>query len=111
MALAEAQQRARAAGRNDVTEYLALRNSNDLLRQTGVSWLFEIFINVAGEANRHRAALQITNDDAYRFKVGNSTMVGRLVTLRNGERTLFVEAGWPRLPADGFVKGNGLARA
>ena len=38
-------------------------------------------------------------------------MVGPLLTLSNGVRTLFVEAGWPRTPRDGFVRGGGLACA
>ena len=109
-ALAEAEQRARAAGRKDITEYLALRNSNDLLRQTGITWIIETFMNLAGEANRLGAGVQVTRDEGHRFKVGNSTMVGRLLTLRDGERALFVEAGWPRTPRDGFVSGGGLAR-
>jgi hypothetical protein len=110
VALAEAEQRARDAGRGDVAEYLALRNSNDLLRQIGIRWLMEMFTTLAGEANRVGASIQVRRDDAHRFKVGNSTMVGPLVTLSNGERTLFIEAGWPRLPRDGFVSGGGLAR-
>ena len=110
LALAEAEQRARAAGRTDIADYLSLRNSNDLLRQTGISWIIETFLNLAGEANRAGAAVQVTRDEGHRFKVGNSTMVGRLLTMRNGERALFVEAGWPRTPGDGFVAGGGLAR-
>ena len=38
-------------------------------------------------------------------------MVGNLITFTNGVRTLFVEAGWPRVPRDGFVRGGGLACA
>jgi hypothetical protein len=38
-------------------------------------------------------------------------MVGHLLTLTNGVRTLFVEAGWPRAPRDGVVRGGGLAAA
>jgi hypothetical protein len=38
-------------------------------------------------------------------------MVGLLLTLSNGVRTLYVEAGWPRVPRDGFVRGGGLACA
>ncbi len=110
LVLAEAAQRARAAGRTDIAAYLALRNSNDLLRQTGINWIVDIFISIAAEANRAGASLQITRDETHRFKVGNSTMVGRLLTLQNGVRTLFVEVGWPRTPRDGFVRGNGLAR-
>lgn len=110
LVLAEAEQRARAAGRTDIAQYLALRNSNDLLRQTGLDWIVDIFTGIAAEANRAGASLQITRDETHRFKAGNSTMVGRLLTLRNGVRTLFVEVGWPRTPRDGFVSGNGLAR-
>jgi hypothetical protein len=110
LALAEAERRARAAGKSDVLDYLALRNSNDLLRQTGITWLMEIFMSVAAEANRSGASVQVSRDDSHRFKSGNSTMVGRLLTLRNGVRNLFIEAGWPRQPRDGFVSGGGLAR-
>lgn len=108
-ALSEAEQRARLAGRRDVVEYLSLKNSNDLLRKAGVDWLLTSFANLAGEANRKGGSIQIANDDAHRFSVGESTMVGGLLTLRNGVRTLFVEAGWPRMPRDGIVKGGGLA--
>ena len=38
-------------------------------------------------------------------------MVGHLLTLTNGVRTLYVEAGWPRTPRDGVVRGGGLACA
>ncbi len=107
--LAEAEQRAKLAGRADVAEYLALRNSNDLLRKTGVDWLHTSFTELAGQANRQGSAIQITSDAEHRFRVGNSTMVGRLLTLKSGVRTLFVEAGWPRTPRDGFIRGGGLA--
>ena len=109
-ALVEAEQRARAAGRGDIVDYLALRNSNDLLRQTGVTWLTDTFNFLAAEANRNGASIQTSIDDAHHFKSGNSTMVGRLLTLRYGVRNLFVEAGWPRVPRHGFVSGGGLAR-
>ena len=110
-ALSEAEQRARVAGRGDVAEYLALRNSNDLLRKAGIDWLVSSFLNLAGEANRNGASIQIANTDGHRFRVGNSTMVGRLITFSNGVRQLFVEAGWPRVPRDGIVRGGGLAAA
>lgn len=109
-ALAEAARRARAAGRKDIAEYLALRRSNDLLRQTAVNWLGETFQTLAAEANRRGASIQMSQDSGHRFKVGTATMVGRSLTLRYGVRQLLVEAGWPRTPADGFVKGGGLAR-
>lgn len=109
VALAEAEQKARLAGRGDIADYLVLRNSNDLLRKAGVDWLLTSFTNLAGEANRVGASIQILNTDSHRFHVGNSTMVGRVVTLINGVRRLSVEAGWPRLPRDGIVRGGGLA--
>jgi hypothetical protein len=111
MALSEAEQRARLAGRGDLAEYLALRNSNDLLRKTGIDWLMASFLSLAGEANRAGARIQIANTDGHRFRVGTSTMVGRLLTLSNGVRELRVETGWPRVPRDGIVRGGGLAAA
>ena len=110
-ALSEAEQKARLAGRKDVAEYLSLKNSNDLLRKAGVQWLIETFTVAAGEANRTGASIQIARTDGHRFHTGTSTMVGHLITLTNGVRTLFVEAGWPRVPRDGFVRGGGLACA
>ena len=110
-ALSEAEQRARLAGRRDMAEYLALRNSNDLLRKAGVDWLVAGFTTLAGEANRTGASIQISTKDGHRFPVGTATMVGHLLTLINGVRTLYVEAGWPRTPRDGFVRGGGLANA
>jgi hypothetical protein len=110
-ALSEAEQKARLAGRKDVAEYLSLKNSNDLLRKAGVQWLIESFTVAAGEANRTGASIQISRKDDHRFRTGSSTMVGQLVTLMFGVRTLYVEAGWPRVPRDGIVHGGGLARA
>lgn len=111
IALAEAEQKARLAGRGDVAAYLALRNSNDLLRKAGIDWLIASFTSVAGDANRAGASIQIANTDGHRFRVGTSTMVGRLVALNYGVRQVLVEAGWPRVPRDGIVRGGGLAAA
>ena len=111
LALAEAEKSARAAGRTDISSYLALRTSNDLLRKTGRDWLQEMFTSVAGEANRAGAGIQISKDDGHRFKVGNATMVGSRLSLANGVRGLLVEVGWPRTPSDGFIRGGGLACA
>ncbi|MEP6742658.1 MAG: hypothetical protein ABJB61_09180 [bacterium] len=107
--LAEAEARARAAGRADIAEYLALRSSNDLLRNTACDWLLATFRNVAGEMNRAGAPLQISNEDNYQFTVANATMVGQLLKLENGVRQLLVEVGWPRVPRHGFIRGGGLA--
>lgn len=109
LALAEAEQKARLAGRRDVADYLALRNSNDLLRTAGIDWLLRSFTSLAGDANRAGASIQFSNTDGHRFRIGTSTMVGRVVTLTNGVRQLSIEAGWPRVPRDGIVRGGGLA--
>ncbi len=111
VALADAERRARAAGRRDIADYVALRKQNDLLRRTAVDWLVMTITTLSGEANRKGAGIQIEQQDDYRFKVGTATMVGRQVTLRNGVRALTLEAGWPRAPRDGFVRGGGLACA
>ncbi len=109
--LSEAEGRARAAGRTDLAEYLALRTSNDLLRRTAIEWINSAFEILAGEANRRGASIQTARDNKHRFRVGNSTMVGSLLILSSGVRKLTVEAGWPRTPKDGFVRGGGLACA
>jgi hypothetical protein len=111
LAVAEAERRAREAGRADVAEYLSLRSANDLARSVSIEWLFATFQACAGEANRQGHSIQLTHGDAHRFAVGNATMVGRLLNLNLGVRKLMVEAGWPRMPRDGFVRGGGLASA
>jgi hypothetical protein len=109
--MAEAAERARQRGRGDVTEYLTLRQTNDFARTAGADWLFSAFIEQAGRANRGGASIRIERRDAHRFSIGNSTMVGTLLKLQLGVRSLMVEAGWPRAPRDGIVRGGGLASA
>jgi hypothetical protein len=111
LALAEAQNRARAAGRRDIADYLNLRRRNDLVRRTGTDWLINEFILLAGEANRSGAGIQLERQDEHRFSRGNASMVGRQVTLRRGVRAVTIESGWPRTPRDGIVRGGGLACA
>lgn len=109
--MAAATERARAEGRGDVAEYLALRTANDLTRGVGCEWLLDTMRALAGAANRAGAGIVITQEDANRFHVGHSTMVGRKLVLRAGVRELVCEAGWPRTPQDGIVRGGGLACA
>lgn len=109
--VAEAAGRARETGRGDVADYLLLRAANDEARAFGVAWLVDAFHAMAGEANRAGASVTATTDDAHRFRAGNSTMVGQRLTLRAGVRSVTVEAGWPRTPRDGIVRGGGLAFA
>ena len=109
LALAEAERRARAAGRGDVADFLRLRATNDLARTTGVQWLLDTFLTLAGQVNRKGAGLALERKETHRFRVGQATMAGSQLTLRAGVRALTVEAGWPRLPGDGIVRGGGLA--
>lgn len=110
-ALSEAEHRARLAGRGDIADYLSLKNSNDLLRKAGVDWLLAEFTTLAADANRAGESIQMSKHEWHRFKIGSSTMVGHLITFTKGVRTLYVEAGWPRVPRDGVVRGGGLACA
>jgi hypothetical protein len=109
--LTEARERAGVSGRGDVLEYLNLKAANDSLRARGVEWLLDGFAAAAGELNRAGAGLALARTEAHRFRVGHSTMVGARLVLRRGVRALTVEAGWPRAPRDGVVRGGGLASA
>jgi hypothetical protein len=109
--LDEARARARGGARGDVLEYLDLRAANDAARARAVEWLLELFTAAAGELNRAGAGLALARTDAHRFRVGNSSMVGARLALKRGVRQLTVEAGWPRAPLDGIVRGGGLASA
>jgi hypothetical protein len=110
--VAEAAERARETGRADLSDYLKLRAANDVARSVGVQWLIDAFTVAADEALLKGADLRLDPADEHRFRVSNSTMVGRRLTVRAGlVRALTVEAGWPRTPADGVVLGGGIARA
>lgn len=102
--LAQAAARARAAGRTDIAEYLALRTSNDLIRKIASDWLFTLFTTAAGDANRAGTSIQTSTQDPHRFKVGNAVMVGKGLELVRGVRRLLLEVGWPRTPPDGFIR-------
>ncbi|HZH33641.1 MAG TPA: hypothetical protein VEX64_02315 [Pyrinomonadaceae bacterium] len=110
-AMNEAERQARELGRNDVIDYLRLREANDAARRVGIEWLLNTFLEVAEEANRRGMKIKIEKSDAHRFAVGAATMQGSLIRLGLGVRTMTIEAGFPRLPQDGFVRGNGLACA
>lgn len=102
---------AKASNRGDVADYLALKQSNDMIRQASVDWLFGAFIDVASEANRNNAAITIEREEPHEFKLGNATMSGSLVRVRLGIRNVTVEAGWTRLPSHGVMRNASLAAA
>ena len=107
--LSEARLKAEATGRGDVAEYLALRATNDWLRQTSVKWLFDSIIEIVSFENRSGTSIQIENENFHRFAFGNANLVGSRLNLRQGVRCLSIEAGWTRTPADGFMRGGALA--
>jgi len=109
--LDEARAKAQTTGRADVAEYLNLRATNDLIRQTSVNWLLESLLEIAAEAIRGVVNITIETEHQHRFQFGNSNLAGSLVRLSQGVRCLTVEAGWTRAPADGFMRGGALAVA
>ena len=109
--LDDAAAKARISGRSDVADYLALRQTNDAIRRIGITWLFDSLIAIAAEANRHNAAITIEREEPHEFSFRNARMVGCLVRVRFGVRSLTVDAGWTRTPAHGFMRGGALAAA
>ena len=102
---------AKASGRGDVADYLALKQSNDIIRHASVDWLFGAFIEAASQANRQNASISIEREEPHEFKLGNATMSGTLVRIRLGVRNITVEAGWTRLPSHGVMRNAALAAA
>ena len=95
-------------------EYLSLKAANDELRERGKQWLWNALDTLCSEISRELSAqnnppLQVGRQE-WRFKVEDSTMVGERFGARFREKTLIVEAGWPREPEHGFVPDLGLAR-
>jgi hypothetical protein len=90
---------------------LQLREAKDAARRIGIEWLFATFLEVAAEANRRGLSLATEKSDAHSFPVGAATMQGEKIRISFGVRALTVEAGFPRTPSDGFVRGGGLAAA
>jgi len=109
--LTEAHQKAQAAGRADVADYLALKASNDLIRQTSVKWLLDSATEIVSIANRNGASIVMENENPHHFAFGNANLVGSRLSFRQGVRCLTIEAGWTRTPNDGFMRGNALAAA
>ena len=109
--LDEARTKAQVSGNHDVAEYLALKATNDMIRQASVKWLFDSTVEIASNANRNAANISIETEHPHRFDFGNATLAGSLLRFRQGVRCLILEAGWTRTPADGFMRGGALAAA
>ena len=109
--VAVAIEKARGAGRDGVADYLALKQSNDVIRQASIDWLFNSFIKMASDANRQNASITIEREEPHEFSFRNAKMAGSLIRIRLGVRCMTVEAGWPRTPSHGFMRGGALAAA
>ncbi len=109
--LAVSLENAKASGQGDVAEYLALKQSNDLVRRTSVTWLFDSIVEIAADANRTNAAITIEREDPHEFPFRGARLAGSLRRIRYGVRCMTVEAGWTRTPEHGFMRGGALAGA
>lgn len=109
--LGEAAARAGNDGRRDVEDYLNLKATNDAIREIGARWLFDTFVEIAGDAMQVHRNLTVERENPHSFSRGSSNMVGSLLRVRQGVRCLTVEAGWARTPSDGIMSGRALAFA
>jgi hypothetical protein len=109
--IAQSLERAKAAGRPDIADYLTLRASNDFLRSAAVKWLLRSFVDIGEDFRLQGRNISIETNTSHSFTVGHSTMVGSQLSFRLGLRGLTIEAGWTRTPEHGFMRGGGLAFA
>jgi hypothetical protein len=109
--LGDAFESAAAAGNHALADYLRLKTTNNAIRMAGVKWLFNAFVELAGEAVRHNGGLTIEREEPHNFARGNSNMVGSRLLIHQGVRCLTIEAGWTRTPRDGVMQGGALAFA
>jgi hypothetical protein len=94
-----------------VADLIALKATNDQIRQRAVDWLNGSFIELAAHANRHNFSVEIERKEPHNFAAYGGNMVGVKTSFRHGIRCLTVEAGWTRTPTDGFMRGGALAVA
>ena len=94
-----------------VADLIALKATNDQIRQRAVDWLIASFTELAAHANRHNVSVEIERKEPHNFAAYGANMVGVKTSFRHGIRCLTVEAGWTRTPTDGFMRGGALAVA
>ena len=109
--LSKAAAKAIDSGQRDIADYLRLKAANDEIRTIGVGWLLETIIQIAGQGVREHAVITIEREEPHNFALGSSNIVGSLIHVRHGVRSLTVEAGWTRSPRDGIMRGGALAFA
>ncbi|MBC7795521.1 MAG: hypothetical protein H7Z37_01460 [Pyrinomonadaceae bacterium] len=109
--LREAREQSETNANSDVADYIKLREINDLARNTSINWLFDAFSLVVAEFNRRGFSVSTEKTDSHKFSVNAATMRGSRLELKFGVRAVTIEAGFPQVPGDGFIRGNGLACA
>lgn len=102
-----ATERARADGRAGVADYLELRAVNDAVREASVTWLVDSLVEIAMKSDR----FSVQRVEPHSFQLNTANIVGTMLQVRQGVRCLTIEAGWPRTPTDGFMRGAALAMA
>ena len=95
----------------DIADYLELKAANDELRTKAIAWLFDSLDEIVAEAERRNIPLATERDDPHSFEFRGANIVGPRLRIHQGVRALTLEAGWPRTPSDGFMRGNALAVA
>ncbi len=109
--IAEAAKNPLSVGREGLAEFIAVKSANDAIRETSVKWLLDTMRTAAEHANRKNANISIEAQDSHRFSMEKMQLGGSMLRFKQGIRSLTVEAGWTRTPADGFMRGNALAVA
>ena len=94
-----------------IADFIALKATNYEIRQRSVDWLIGLFTEMAGIANRHNRPIEIERIEPHNFTAYGANMVGVKTNFKHGIRCLTIEAGWTRLPRDGFMRGGALAVA
>jgi hypothetical protein len=100
-----------SSDRRIVSDFIALKATNDEIRSRAVEWLIASFTELAAHANRHNIPIEIERKEPHNFPAYGANMVGIKTEFRHGIRCLSVEAGWTRTPSDGFMRGGALAVA
>jgi hypothetical protein len=91
-----------------VADFISLRSQNDLLRKAGIDWVLDTVIKFATDP-RLRPPIEIMREEPHEFFDKSTRLVGQKLQLNQGLRCMILEAGWPRIPSDGFIRGGGLA--
>lgn len=94
-----------------VADFIALKATNDEIRQRAVDGLIASFTELAAHATRHDIPVDVERKEPHNFAAYGANMVGVKTSFRHGIRCLTVEAGWTRMPGDGFMRGGALAVA